>query len=188
MKNKNKSDRDIPELIDLIQKEKEEALRIFREKDFKSRLNERIEAEPQKPTRDVFWFRKPVIATGLVMLLVVLGWIATQIFTPTLYERDVRAIKKTLAKAFDVQELLIAQSVPHIESQLGLENLYEFEWSLKRVVYSIQIKNIPDSDIPRILGNVLLKATQVSEAEDKAPSGLSPDRENEFLMKENNFL
>ena len=181
------NNKEIFEFTDLIQKEKEEALQSFRKQEFGSRLKQRIkEEESKKPSQSVFWFRQPVIASGLILLLVAMGWIAIQILTPTPYERDARAIEKALAQAFETHELVIAQGVPQIEPQPGSEDLHEFEWSLKRVILSAQRENIPDSDIPQIFSQVLLKAAQFRETEDKDPEEMKDESEFGHLFEEKN--
>ena len=185
-KNKAANNKEVFEFTELIQKEKEHALMSFQKQDFRARLNRRIKEESKAPAPSVFWFRKPVIATGMVLILVILGWIATQILAPNPYERDARAIKKALAQVFDVQELLVAQYVPQVEPQPGPDNLHEFEWSLKRVVYSAQRENIADSDVPGILSQVLQNATLVKESEEKGPEELNPETKNGLLFKEDN--
>ncbi len=178
---------EIFEFTDLIQKEKEDALQRFRKQEFDTRLRQRIkEEESITPSPSVFWFRKPVIASGLILLLVAMGWVAVQLFTPTPYERDARAVEKGLAQAFETHELVIAQSVPPVESPPGSDNLYEFEWSLKRVIYSAQRENIPDSDIPQIFSQVLLKAAQFRETEDQGPEELKNESEFGHLFEEKN--
>jgi len=182
------NDEEVFEFTDLIQKEKEEALQRFQKQEFGSRLKQRIKEEESKmPSPSVFWFRKPVIALGIVLLLIVLGWIiATQLFTLTPYERDTRAVEKALVQAFETHELMIAQSAPPIEPQPGADNLHEFEWSLKRVVYSAQRENIPDSDIPQIFRQVLLKAELFRETEDQEPEEQKNESEFGHLFEEKN--
>jgi hypothetical protein len=182
------NNKEIFEFTGLIQKEKEEALQYFRKKEFGTRLKQRIKKEESKtPSPSVFWFRKPVIAAFGVVFLIVLGWvIATQLFTLTPYERDARAVEKALVQAFETNELMIAQSVPQIEPQPGADNLHEFEWSLKRVIFSAQRENIPDSDIPQIFNQVLLKTAQFRESEDKEPEEMKDESEFGRLFEEKN--
>lgn len=181
------NNKEIFEFTDLIQKEKEEALRRFRKQEFGTRLRQKIkEEESITPSPFVFWFQKPFIVSSLILLLVAAGWIAIQLFTPTPYERDSRSIKKALAQAIETHELVIAQSFPSIEPQPGSDNLHEFEWSLKRVIYSAQRENIPDSDIPQILSQVLLKAAQFRETEDQGPEELKDESEFGHLFEEKN--
>ena len=186
-KTQTSNNKEIFEFRNLIQKEKEEALQRFRKQEFGTRLRQRIkEEESITPSPSVFWFRKPVIASGLILLLVAMGWVAIQLFTPTPYERDTRAVEKVLAQAFKTHELVIAQSVPQTEPQPGADNLHEFEWSLKRVILSAQRENIPDSDIPQIFSQVLLKAAQFRETEDKESEELKHESENGFFSNEKN--
>jgi hypothetical protein len=182
------NNKEVFEFTDLIQKEKEEALQRFRKEEFGSRLKQRIKEEESKmPSPSVFWFRKPVIAAGIVLLLIVLGWVvSTQVFAPTPYQRDARAIEKTLVQAFETHELMIAQSVPQIEPQPGPDNLQEFGWSLKRVIYSAQRENVPDSDIPQIFSQVLLQAALFRETEDNESEELKDEIEFGRLFEEKN--
>jgi len=181
------NNKEIFEFTDLIRKEKEEALQRFRKEEFGSRLKQRIkEEESITPSPSVFWFRKPFIVSSLILLLVAMGWITVQVFAPTPHERDARAIEKILTQAFETHELMIAQSVPQTESQPGSDNLHEFEWSLKRVILSAQRENIPDSDIPQIFSQVLLKAAQFRETEDKEPEEMKDESEFGRLFEEKN--
>jgi hypothetical protein len=178
---------EIFDFTNLIQKEKEEALQRFRKQDFGTRLKQRIKEEDViTPSPSVFWLRKPVIASGIALLLAAAGWIAVQLFTLTPYERDARAIEKTLAQAFETHELMIAQAAPPIEPQPGSDNLHEFEWSLKRVILSAQREDIPDSDIPQIFSQVLLKAAQFRETEDQRPEEMKDENEFGHLFEEKN--
>ena len=171
------------EFTDLIRKEKEETLLNFNKEAFRARLNRRIEEEPKTPSPFVFRFRRQVIAVSAVLVLVVMGWIAFQVFIPTPSERNARAIEKMLFRAFEFQEPLIARSVPQVEPIQDESDIHEFEWSLKRVVYSAQREDIADNDVPRILSQVLQNAPQVREVEDEEPSGTRSKSEDLSLFK-----
>ena len=177
------NNKEIFEFMDLIRKEKEEALQSFHKEAFRARLERRIEEESKTPSPFGFRFRRLVIAVSIVLILVVMGWIALQVFIPTRYERNARAIEKTLTRAFESQELLIARSVPQAEPKQEESDIHEFEWSLKRVVYSAQREDITDNDVPRILSHVLQNAPQVREVEDEKPSGTRSKSEDLSLFK-----
>jgi len=177
------NNKEIFEFTDLIRKEKQEALRNFNKEAFRSRLIRRIEEEPKKPSPFLFRFRQPVIAVSTVLILVVMGWIAFQVFIPTADERNARAIEKTLFRAFESQELLIARSVPQVEPKHDESDIHDFEWSLKKVVYSARREDITDNDVPRILSHVLQNAPQVREVEDEKPSGTRSKSEDLSLFK-----
>ena len=185
MKKANSSNnKEIFEFTDLIRKEKEEALRSFHKEAFRARLKRRIEEESKTPSPFVFRFRRRVIAVSTALILVVVGWIAFQVFIPTPHERNARTIEKTLTRAFESQELMIARSAPQVEPIQYESDIHEFEWSLKRVVYSAQREDITDKDVPRILSHVLQNAPQVREVEDEKPSGARPESEDRLLFKE----
>jgi hypothetical protein len=177
------NNKEIFEFSDLIRKEKQEALLNFNKEAFRSRLIRRIEEEPKKPSPFLFRFRRPVIAVSAVLVLVVMGWIAFQVFIPTPSERNARAIEKMLTRAFESQEPLISRSVPQVEPIQDESDIHEFEWSLKRVVYSAQREDIADNDVPRILSQVLQNAPQVREVQDEEPSGTRSKSEDLSLFK-----
>jgi hypothetical protein len=179
------SNKKIFEFTDLIRKEKEEAFQSFNKEAFRARLKQRIEEESKTPSPFLFRLWRPVIAICTVLVLIVAGWIAFQVFMPTLEERDARAIEKTLFRALESRESLIARSVLQVEPIQGESDIHEFEWSLKRVVYSAQREDIADNDVPRILSQVLQNAPQVREVQDEEPSGMRSNSEDELLFKEN---
>ena len=183
-KDNSANSKEIFEFTDLIRKEKQEALQRFHKEAFRARLKQRIGEEPKTASPLVFRFQRPVIAVSTVLVLVVMGWIAFQVFIPTAEERNARTIEKTLTRAFESQNLLIAQSLPRVEPQQDESVIQEFEWSLKRVVYSAQIEEITDDDLPRILGHVLRNAPQFREVKDEKPSGVRPENEDRRLFKE----
>jgi len=178
------NNKEIFEFSDLIRKEKLEALLNFNKEAFRARLNRRIEEEPKKPSPLMLWYRRRIIVVSTVLALVVVGWIAFQTFIPTPSERNARAMEKTLFRAFESQELLIARSLPQVELIQSESDIHEFEWSLKRVVYSAQREDITENDVPRILSHVLQNAPQVRESEDEKPSGARSESEDRRLFKE----
>lgn len=183
---KSMNDKDIPELRDLIQKEKEEALQSFRQKDFKSQMNERIEAEPQKPARDIFWFRKPVITAVSILFLILLGWVATQFLLTPSYESDAQVIEKALTLASSSYGFMKEQSVP-IDPQPALEYLYEIEWYAKRIIYSNRRENIPDEDMPQIFSQVLQNASLMKTEEEKGSEDIKFKKRSQSLKRESNL-
>jgi hypothetical protein len=186
-KNNDASNEEMFEFNNLIQKEKEGALQSFRGQDFRSQLSRKIEQEAKTPLPSVFWLRKPVIAVGTVVLLIVLGWAATKIFGPSPSESEAKAIKKIIVQAVNLHGNMLAQGSLELEPEPGESDIYEFGWSLKRVIFSIQSEGIPDKDIPRIFSRVLQNAAAFKTAEEKEPGELKPNRKNISLEKENNF-
>lgn len=186
MTNKKRTgNKDFPELRDLIQKEKEEALRSFQKKDFESKLKKQIDAGQQNPARDIIWLRKPVIAMSLVLSVVIIGWVTARLLTAPSDETDAEIIEQALTLASDSYGFMKEQSVP-IEPQSALENLYEIEWYAKSVVYSNRRENIPDEDIPQILSKVLQNSALIKKEEEKDPEDLKFKRRTQSLKRESN--
>lgn len=186
-KNNNISNEETFEFDNLIQKEKEDALQSFREQDFRSQLSRKIEEESKTPLPSVFLFRKPVIAVSTVVLLIVLGWAATQIFAPSLSESEAKAIEKIIIQAVNLHGGVVAQDSLQFEPEPAESDIYEFGWSLKRVIYSIYRESIPDKDIPRIFSQVLQNVRTLKTTEEKEPGELKLNRENPSRIKENSF-
>ncbi len=146
------------EYIDLIQREKEDALLDYREDAFRLRLEKRIN-EDSKPSRSYLsWFQKPAIAGSTVLLILLLGWLSTRYFLPSSQESDVMLLKNTFVQVFSQHDNILNQSP--LPAEMGAEKsaIYEFEWSLKRVILAIQRENAPNEDIVQNLSTVLQKS------------------------------
>ena len=158
------------EYIDLIQKEKEEALLDYREDAFRLRLDQKI-AEENRPSRSyTSWFQKPAIAGSTVLLILFLGWLSTKSFlSSSLGSEEVR-IKNTFVQLLSQHGNILNQSPLPIEIGAEKSAIYEFEWSLKRVIFAIQRENVQDEDIAQNLSQVLQNAAVLVKAE-KGKSG-----------------
>jgi len=183
---KDTNKKEVFKFKELIQKEKEDALQSFRKEDFRSRLKPRLEVEPRKPSFPVFWLRKPVIIAGSVLLLIILGWILARTFLPTSYERESRAIRKDLVQAFRLHGFIEEAGIP-IEPQPGSENLYELEWSIKRVIYAAHRESITDEDIPRLLRQALQNIFPIQEEDKKDPGEMKIEERSESSRSESNL-
>lgn len=183
---KDTNEKEIFEFGELIQKEKENALQSFRQEDLRSRLKQRMEEEKRKPFSQVFWLRKPVIVAGSILLLIVLGWVLARTFLPTSYEREVRVIRNDLAQAFRLHGFIKEAKVP-IEPQPGSENLYELEWSIKRVIYAAQRESITDEDIPQLLRQALQDIFLIQEEDKKDPGEIKIEKRSESSRSESNL-
>ena len=158
------------EYIDLIQKEKEEALRDYREDVFSLRLDQKI-AEENQPSRSyASWIRKPAIAGSTVLLILFLGWLSTKFFLPSSFGSEEMHIKNTFVQLFSQHGTILNQSPLQVELDAEKSAIYEFEWSIKRVIFAIQRENAPDEDIVQNLGKVLQNSAFLVKAE-KGKSG-----------------
>ena len=91
--------RSFEEIKTLIEKEKKESLSLFLQKDFKSELSDRMEA--QNKTTPLFpgisW--KQVLSAGCLFLALALGsWMVYQKLTPSPFEKSVAQIEKVLSR------------------------------------------------------------------------------------------
>jgi hypothetical protein len=153
------------EYRELIQKEKQEALREYNEDAFRLRLNQQIDEET-KPSRSyVRWFQKPAFAGSAVLLILVFGWLSTQIFRPSSRESEVMHLKNTFVQLFSQHETILNQDPLPIEEASKITAIQEFEWSLKRVILAIQRENFPDEDMSQSLNKVLQNAAVLLKAE-----------------------
>jgi len=183
---KDSNEKEIFKFKELIQKEKKNALQSFRKEDLRSSLKQRIEEEQRKTFSPVVWLRKPVIVAGSVLLLIVLGWILTRAFLPTSYEREARAIRNDLVRAFRLHGFIEEAKAP-IEPQPGSENFYELEWSIKRVIYAVQRESITDEDIPQLLRQALQNVSLIQEEDKKGPGKMKIEKRNKSSRSESNF-
>ena len=153
------------EYIDLIQKEKEEALRDYRGDSFRLCLNKKI-AEDSKPSRSyVQWFRKPVFAGSTIL--------STKYFLPSSKVPESVRIKNTFVQLFSQHETILNQSPLQVELDAEKSAIYEFEWSLKRVIFSIQRENAPGEDIVQNLSKVLQNSAVLLKAENSKSGELN---------------
>jgi hypothetical protein len=143
------------EYIDLIQKEKEEALRDYDGDAFRLRLNRKI-TEESKPSRlYVHWFRKPAIAGSTVLLILFFGWLSTQIFLPLSKDSEEMHLKNTFVQLFSQHGSILNQSPLPVDMASEKSAIYEFEWSIKRVILAIHRENAQDEDMAQNLSQVL---------------------------------
>jgi len=150
---------------DLIKKEKQEALQTFQEESLRSRLRQRLEEDTKKQHLLFSWFRKPAVAGISVLLLFFLGWLSTHFPLPPAHEIDAKTIENTFTRALTHHGNLITQSTQPTEPDPGEPYIYEFEWSVKRMIFSIQRENTKEKDMAKNLNLVLQNAAVLLLAE-----------------------
>jgi hypothetical protein len=116
------------------------------------------------------WFQKPAIAGSTVLLILFLGWLSTKSFlSSSLGSEEVR-IKNTFVQLLSQYGNILNHSPLPVELGAEKSAIYEFEWSLKRVIFAIQRENVQDEDIAQNLSQVLQNAAVLVKAE-KGKSG-----------------
>jgi hypothetical protein len=143
------------EYIDLIHKEKQEALRDYNEETFRSRLDQKIAKDTQPSRSYAIWFQKPAVAGTSVLLLVFLCWLSTQFFLPSSLGLEEALIKNTFIHLFNQNRTILNRILPQVDEEYEISAIDEFQWSIKRVFFAIQRENAPDEDISRSLSRVL---------------------------------
>ncbi len=79
-------------------------------------------------------------------------------------------IKNTFVQLFSQHGTILNQNPLQVELEAEKSAIYEFEWSIKRVIFAIQRENAPDEDIVQNLGKVLQNSAFLVKAE-KGKSG-----------------
>jgi len=153
------------EYIDLIEKEKKEALFNYNERAFRLELKQKISEESRLSLAKVRWFQKPAIAVGTLLIILFLGWLATEIFLPSTHESDEILLKNTFVQLFIQHGTLLDQRQQLIEQRADKSSAGEFEWTIKRVLYAIQREKAQGSDISEILSRILQNAPILIKAE-----------------------
>ena len=155
----------MPEYIDLIQKEKQEALRDYNEDAFCLRLSRRISEEKKPSPPYVNWFRKPAIVGCTVLFLVFLVWLSSRFYGPSSQAGEIMGMKNTFVRLFEQHENLLNLNLQPAERESQSSAILEFQWSVKRVLYAIQREKAPDVDISESLCRVLQNASALIKNE-----------------------
>jgi hypothetical protein len=149
------------EYIDLIHKEKQEALQDYNEETFRSRLDQKIGKDTQPSRSYSLWFQKPAVAGASVLLLIFLCWLSTQFFLPSSLGLEETLIKNTFIHLFSQNRTILNRIPPPVDEEYEISAIDEFEWSIKRVFFVIQRENAPDEDIAQSLSRVLKNTTSL---------------------------
>jgi hypothetical protein len=156
------------EYTELIQKEKQEALKEYKEDVFRSQLDQEI-AKDSRPSRSfVLWFQRPAVAGSSVLLIAFLIWLSTQFFLPSSMGSKM-LIKESLIRLFSQNRTILNQIPAPVEKGYEKSLIDEFEWSVKRVIYAVQRENAPDEDITRNFSRVLQNTSGLIKPEKDKP-------------------
>ncbi len=161
------------EYIDLIQKEKQEALRDYSEDAFRLQLDQKI-VKDSKPSRSyVQWFQRPAVVGSSILLIVFLVWLSSQVIFPPSPGSEDMGIKQTLIHLFSQNRTILSQIPASVEKRYEKSAIDEFEWSVKRIIYAVQRENAPDEDIVSSLSQVLLNTAGLIKPEKDKPGELN---------------
>ena len=74
-------------------------------------------------------------------------------------------VKNTFVQLFSKHGNILNQSPLPVDTGSEKSAIYEFEWSLKRVIFAIQRENAPDVNMSQSLNKVLQNAAVLLKAE-----------------------
>lgn len=154
-------DKNIMEADDLIRREKEEALAGFDEQGFRLHLDRKILDLSAQSVRAVLVSKKTVVVFASVLILVFLTWAAFRIFLPDPSTRNYRVFKTVLAQAFEMHGENLGKSHFALgEERDAAES--EFQWALKRVLFSILKEKGSTESETQVFRDVLWRAPAFS--------------------------
>lgn len=191
MKHKNTND-EFLHIKNIIKKEKQAGLKLFKGKDFFSSLKSRFERESPPKSRFFFMRLNPITVAGILILSIVVGPILYHILTPSPYERAIRIFEKTLAQGVGAEKEIWTQKEAPLPISPGERAFYQLKWSIQRILYLSKRKNIPDEDIPLLVSKVLNKAAgnieeKLLNLEERHQYKIILDQEMKRLRSEKNY-
>jgi hypothetical protein len=161
----------MPEYRDLIQEEKQQALRNFNENAFRLGLNRKIKDKVKSRPYYLQWFRTPAVAGSTVLLVFLFVWLSTKIFLPITQESDEILLKNTFVQLFTQHGTLFDQRQQLFEQAPGESAAVEFQWTIKRVLLAIQREKAQGVDISESLRRVLQNAALLIKEEKSINGG-----------------
>ena len=152
------------EYVELIRKEKDEALLEFSEDTFRQSLDSKI-AEKKRPRRSyVSFFRRPAVAGTAVFFMIFLVWLTSRLFLLAPLGSEEKQIQNTFVQLFSQHGTILDRMLQPIEQESNRTAMYEFQWTVKRIIYAIQKENAREQDISESLNRVLQNAAVLIKA------------------------
>ena len=156
MKQDQKSNESSIEIKDLIEKERQEGLKVFRKTDFPAKLDARIKSGARPNQLLPHWMKSPVMISGILLIIILIGVIIKNLFIPAApYLEGISIIERFLLQAPNFQRTLQAQDGEKVTITSGTEEFYRLEWSIQRIILSVKREEINDGDIPYFIYEVV---------------------------------
>ncbi|MFQ6081998.1 MAG: hypothetical protein ACE5WD_01405 [Candidatus Aminicenantia bacterium] len=189
MKNKE-SQEDFREIKSLILKEEEEALRIFRESDFKSRLAARIKSESWKEFSFPLLLKKHIPVLRICLLLIFVGaLIIISILLHSHNKGNFKFVEKFLQQTPGLQRIVKSKVDEGITLATVNNEYSELEWAIKRVLFSVYKEELPRKNLSALIAQIFFDFPKEKEiafpmtGED--PTRLNLNKKIEGLKKGN---
>jgi len=138
---------------DLIRKEQEQALRLFRKKDFHARLQARLQSESRKANASLLWFRRPasILAVLFLFLITCIALVKTLIFFS---KDDYRgAIEQVLSNSANLRGITTRQEVG--ATQLKTSEFSVLEKDINQYLLALSSEINASRDEVAVLGTKL---------------------------------
>lgn len=156
MKQDQKNNENSIEIKDLIKKERQEGLEVFRKTDFAAQLEARIKSGTRSKQLWPYWLKSAVTISSVLLIIVIIGVIMKDLFIPkTSYLEDISIIEKFLLQAPNIQKALQTHERKEVTITPGAEEFYRLEWSIQRIILSVKREEINDGDIPYFIYEVV---------------------------------
>lgn len=161
MRQDKKNNKSSIEIKELIERERQEGLEVFRKTDFTARLEARIKSGTRPKRFWPYWLKRPVPILGILLIIVVITVIVKNLFIPAApYLEGIVIIERFLLQAPNVRRTLQTQDRKEMIITPGTKEFYRFEWSIQRIILSVQREGINDGDIPYFIYKVVDKFSE----------------------------
>lgn len=184
--------RKLKALQDLISTEKQAALRDLHKQDFVSRLNVHLKSRSRPSQARLRFIQRPQVWVLSGIMAVTLAVVFKTVWAPSPYNRSIKALENILTSAS--QRPVSIPAFPDQRSDISPAEsaYYQFEWSMKRILYKVQRENVRDEDIPFLFHNILLGFEKILKSGSTVYSdqrSLFPELGSEIqkLREEKNF-
>lgn len=158
MKQYQKNNKSSIEIKDLIERERQEGLEVFRKTDFAAKLDSRIKSRARSKQLWPYWLKSGVTISSTLLIIVIIAVIMKNLFIPaTPYLEGISIIERFLLQAPNMQRALQAQERKEVAITPGTEEFYRLEWSIQRIILSVKREEINDGDIPYFIYEVMDK-------------------------------
>jgi hypothetical protein len=176
MKQDQKNNESSIEIKDLIEKERQEGLKVFRKTGFPAKLEARIKSGTRPNQLLPHWLKSTVMISSILLIIVITAVIMKNFFIPTTpYLEGISIIERFLLQAPNLQRASQAQDREKVTITPGTEEFYRLEWSIQRIILSVKREEINDGDIPYFIYKVVDRIGELG----KKKLVIHPEEENQ---------
>lgn len=157
MRKDHNNDINLTGIKELIKKERQEGLEVFRKTDFSAKLEARIRSGEKSKYFWPYWLKKPVPVLGILLVMIVIAVIVKSFFIPSATRLEVVVIEKFLSQSPNMQRVFPIRQRQDMTISPGTKEFHRFEWSIQQILFSVKREGIKDEDVPSLVYRVLDK-------------------------------